>query len=99
MKIWRPCVNLIKRLIPDCSKGVSTNALRAINEYANKSGVGVRSMQIAYNDMPTSMKVGYLQKMVAKAGGDLSNPADVQALYDAADKTGSIRPSSSNCRK
>ncbi len=68
----------------------STNALRAINEYANKSGVGVRSMQIAYNDMPTSMKVGYLQKMVAKAGGDLSNPADVQALYDAADKQGQL---------
>lgn len=68
------------------AQDAAANALRAINDYANRSGVGTRAMQLAYTDMPTSMKVAYLTKLVQKAGGDFGpgNP-DFEHLVAAAD--------------
>lgn len=67
----------------------AANALAAVNDYAYRQGRGLAATKVAYDNMPTSMKVAYVAKMVQKAGGDLSE-ADMQKLFSAADLQGQL---------
>lgn len=62
----------------------AANALRAVNDYAYRQGRGLAATRVAYDNLPASMKVAYIQKLVSKAGGELS-AADLDRLTTAAE--------------
>lgn len=65
-------LNAIKRLeqidLPEAQVGIR-NALDAMANYASESGRGLRTAQVVFEDMPTSMKVDYLINKIEKAPG------------------------------
>lgn len=74
----------IKRLeafddVPEAQMAIR-NALDAMTEYASASGRGLRTTQIVFEDMPTSMKVDYLVNKVQKAGVNMDDAARAELL-------------------
>ncbi len=77
-------LNAIKRLeqfddVPEAQMAIR-NALDAMTEYASASGRGLRTTQIVFEDMPTSMKVDYLVNKVQKAGVNMDDAARAELL-------------------
>ena len=76
-------LNGIKRLEaidPSDVSGAIRNALDAMTEYASASGRGLRTTQIVFEDMPTTMKVDYLINKVQKAGVDMDDASRAELL-------------------
>lgn len=93
-------LNAIKRLeqfddIPEAQTAIR-NALDAMTEYASESGRGLRTTQIVFEDMPTTMKTEYLINKIQKAGVDMDDAGRaellrrIQASDEAADTVRSL---------
>lgn len=69
-------VNSIRRLeqidTPEARTAIQ-NAIDSLAEYSSRSGRNLRTTQILFDDMPTSMKVDYLMNKLSKAGADMSD--------------------------
>lgn len=77
-------LNAIKRLeqfedVPEAQVAIR-NALDAMANYASESGRGLRTAQVVFEDMPTSMKVDYLINKVQKAGADMDDATRAELL-------------------
>lgn len=57
----------------------AANALAAINDFAYDHGRGLAATKVAYDNLPASMKVAYINKLVEKGGGEIS-AADQERL-------------------
>lgn len=76
-------LNGIKRLEaldPTDATGSIRNALDAMTEYASASGRGLRTTQIVFEDMPTTMKVDYLINKISKAGVEMDDASRAELL-------------------
>lgn len=56
------------------------NALDAMTNYASESGRGLRTTQIVFEDMPTTMKADYLINKIQKAGVDMDDASRAELL-------------------
>lgn len=76
-------LNAIKRLeqldVPEAQVAIR-NALDAMTEYASESGRGLRTTQIVFEDMPTTMKADYLINKIQKAGAEMDDAGRAELL-------------------
>lgn len=81
LKVERPddfftAVNSIRRLetigTPEANNSIK-NAIDGLTEYAATSGRNLRTTQILFENMPTTMKVEFLINKLSKAGVDMSD--------------------------
>lgn len=77
-------LNAIKRLeafddVPEAQTAIR-NALDAMTEYASASGRGLRTTQIVFEDMPTTMKADYLINKISKAGVEMDDVSRAELL-------------------
>jgi hypothetical protein len=74
--------------VPEAQEAAA-NALKSMTDFESNNGYNLGATRIAYDNMPTTMKVNYIKNLVVKAGGDL-NEADMKRLYSAAELQGSL---------
>jgi hypothetical protein len=67
----------------------AANALKAVNDYASEQGRGLAATKVAYDNLPASMKVAYVNKIIESAGGELKS-ADLERLMAAAKSQGDL---------
>lgn len=69
-------VNSIRRLeqinTPEAKVAIQ-NAIDSLAEYSSRSGRNLRTTQILFDNMPTSMKVDYLMNKLSRAGADMTD--------------------------
>jgi hypothetical protein len=73
-------------IVPEAKNAIA-NAIDAMTEFSGKAGQSLRTVQILFDDMPSSMKVAYLTKKLARAGAELSDAdrARLDTLIQASD--------------
>jgi len=62
------------------SQAAIRNALDAMTNYASESGRGLRTAQIVFEDMPTTMKADYLINKIQKAGAEMDDASRAELL-------------------
>jgi hypothetical protein len=76
-------LNGIRRLeqidVPESQMAIR-NALDAMTNYASESGRGLRTAQIVFEDMPTTMKADYLINKIQKAGANMDDASRAELL-------------------
>lgn len=76
-------IDSIRRLeqigTPEANSAIQ-RAVDAVAEFSSKSGQNLRTTQILFEDMPTTMKVDYLMNKLSKAGADLDDVQRTQLM-------------------